>query len=497
MLLNFLNWLNGLLWSTPMLVLILGGGLLFTFRMKFVQFTKLPDMFRLTFKGDSGVTKDKNAKGITTVQALSMTIASAIGVGNIAGVATAITLGGPGAVFWMWITALVGAGTAVVECTLGQIYKDDIGGEYRGGPAYYLEKATGQRWLGVAFAISTLIAYGWALYTPQTHSIALSMEEGFGIPPIATGIIVCVLFAIVMFGGVKRIGEFAAIVVPIMATAYILIAIVMLVLNASKVPGVFALIFRSAFNMEAAFGGMLGSAIAMGVKRGIYSNEAGQGTSPHGAAASRVSHPIRQGLIQSFCVYIDTILVCTATALMILITDSYNVVNPAGEILVNNIGDVTAGALNTQMALNTLAPGFGAKFVAIAVGFFAFTSCIAPAYYGESNLIYIMKRRSEKSLIVLRLVIMSGMFFGAVRTSDVVWALTDMGLGLMAWVNILGLLFINGIAIRTYNDYMDQTREGIANPVFDPVKLKIPRAHYWENRLKSKVESVSTEQTLS
>lgn len=381
MLLNILNQINGLLWSTPMLVLILGGGLLFTFRMKFVQFSKLPDMIRLTFKGDPGVTKDKNAKGITTVQALSMTIASAIGVGNMAGVATAITLGGPGAVFWMWMTALVGAGTAVVECTLGQIYKDDIVGEYRGGPAYYLEKATGKRWIGIAFAIATLISYGWALYTPQTHAIAVSMQEGFGIPPLVSGIVVCALFAVVMFGGAKRIGEFAAIVVPFMATAYILVSLVILAMNASKVPGVFALIFRSAFNMEAAFSGMLGSAIAMGVKRGIYSNEAGQGTSPHGAAASRVSHPVRQGLIQSLCVYIDTILVCTATALMILITNSYNVIGPTGEVIVNNIGDVSAGALNTQMAVNTLAPGFGAKFVAIAIGFFAFTSCIAPAYY--------------------------------------------------------------------------------------------------------------------
>lgn len=489
---DILNGINGILWATPLIVLILGGGLLFTLRSGLAQFRYLPRMISLTLKGDPGVVKDKTQKSLTAYQALSMTLASAIGVGNIAGVATAITFGGPGAVFWMWVMALLGAGTSIIENTLGQIYKEDLGGgEFRGGPAYYLERATNKRIFGVLFAVATLLAYGWALYTPQTNAMAETMQAGFGIPPLATGIVSALIFAVIVFGGAKRIGEFAAMVVPVMALAYVVLALIILGKNTGQIPATFSLIFRSAFNAEAALGGMVGAAIQWGVKRGIFSNEAGQGTSPHSGAAANVSHPLRQGLMQSLAVYVDTIIVCTATALMILITGSYNVVTEAGTILINNVGDIPAGALNTQMAIDSAFPGFGAKFLALAVWFFTFTSCIVIAFYAESNAIYLMKRKDDRVINALRVLGMSAMIFGAAYASDIVWALTDFGLGLMSWVNVLGLIVLHPIVIKTIKDYERQTRSGIENPVFDPVKLDIKHAKYWENRLEEeKIEEL-------
>lgn len=287
-------------------------------------------MLRLLFDGKS------SDKGVSSFQAFAIAISGRIGTGNIAGVATAIAMGGPGAVFWMWVIAFLGSASAFVEATLGQVYKQVINGQYRGGPAYYIEKGLGIKWYAILFAIATVLSTAIFLPGVQSNSIALSMQNAFDVPVAYTGAGIVILLGLIIFGGVKRIGKVAEIVVPFMAGGYILMAIVIMILNLSEIPSVFSLIVRSAFDLEPAFGGIFGMAVAWGVKRGIYSNEAGQGTAPH-AAAAEVSYPAKQGLVQAFSVFVDTLFVCTATAFMILFTGKYIVASPSGGFLVENI----------------------------------------------------------------------------------------------------------------------------------------------------------------
>ena len=276
------------------------------------------------------------SEGVSSFQAFAMSVAGRVGTGNIAGVATAIAMGGPGAVFWMWAIAFLGAGSSFIECALGQVYKEEINGEYRGGPAYYIEKAMGKKWYAVLFATATVIGMGIFAPGVQSNSIAAGVTNAFGLSPIITGAITTVLLAFIVFGGTKNLGKVAEIVVPFMAIAYIIVALIVLAVNITAVPSMFALIIKSAFGADQAFGGIVGYAIQWGVKRGIYSNEAGQGTGPQSAAAAEVSHPAIQGLVQAFAVYFDTLFVCSATAFMILSTGKYNVVNPAGGFIVEN-----------------------------------------------------------------------------------------------------------------------------------------------------------------
>ncbi len=481
---DIINKINALLWSTPMLALVLGGGLFFTFKTRFMQIRLIKEMSSLMFSGIKG---GKTENGVSSFQALSMSVASRVGTGNIAGVATAIALGGPGAIFWMWVVAILGAATSFVECTLSQIYKVKHGNEFRGGPAYYLERGLKSKVLAVFFAVATLIGYGWCLFTPQSNTIAASMNQAFGIPVAVSGAVLCVLFAVIIFGGVKRIASFAEKVVPFMAIAYIIVSIIIIVANFKAIPSVIALIVKSAFNAETAFAGMIGSAISWGVKRGIYSNEAGQGTAPHAAAAADVKHPAEQGLVQALSVYIDTLFVCSATAFMILITNKYNVIGPDGEFIVNNIGNIDIGPVYTQLAVDSLFTNWGSMFVAVAVFFFAFTSIIAAYYYGETNLVYLLKKENKNAITVLRFIVMGAVFFGAVKTSSLIWGFADIGVGVMAWVNIIGILIFHKPALKALEDYEKQKSQGINKPVFDPVKLGIEDADYWvvNNQQKS------------
>ncbi|WMC09860.1 alanine/glycine:cation symporter family protein [Oceanimonas pelagia] len=479
---ELVNAINGYIWSLPLIYLCLGVGLYFSLRTRFLQVRHIKEMVRLMFQGNS------SAAGISSFQALALSLSGRVGTGNIAGVATAITFGGPGAVFWMWVVAFLGAGTAFVESALAQIYKEkDDNGLYRGGPAFYIEKGLGMKWYAWIFAISTVLACGMLLPGVQANSIASGIENAFGIPTTVSAAGVVILLGMIIFGGVKRIAHFTQIVVPFMALGYILVAFVIIVLNIGQIPEVVSLIVGSAFGMKAGFGAILGLAIEWGVKRGIYSNEAGQGTGPHAAAAAEVSHPAKQGLVQSFSVYIDTLFVCSATAFMIIITGAYNVMGKAGEAIVEKLPGVEAGPGYTQAAVESVMPGFGGVFVAVALFFFAFTTILAYYYIAETNVAYINRKVHRPWLMfVLKLVLMASVVYGSVKTAGLAWGLGDIGVGLMAWLNIVAILLLQKPALIALKDYEAQKAEGL-DPTFDPVKLGIKNADHWVKGKPSRV----------
>jgi alanine or glycine:cation symporter, AGCS family len=476
----FIGAINDLIWSKALIALCLGAGLYFSIRTRFMQVRGFGEMLRLLGSGK------ESAAGVSTFQALAMSLSGRVGTGNIAGVATAITFGGPGAVFWMWVVAFLGASTAYVESTLAQIYKEkDDNGQYRGGPAYYIEKAMGQRWYAWLFALSTVLATGLLLPGVQANSIALGLNTAWGVAPSVTAAGIVVALGFIIFGGVKRIAHFAQIVVPFMALAYILVALVIMLLNIHQVPEVVSLILRSAFGMEAGFGAVLGLAVEWGVKRGIYSNEAGQGTAPHPAAAAEVSHPAKQGYVQAFSVYVDTLLVCSATAFMILSTGMYNVMGKAGAVIVENLPGVQAGPGYAQAAVESVLPGTGAAFVALALLFFAFTTIVAYYYMAETNISYINRQVHRPWMVLaLRIGILAAVTYGTVRSANLAWALGDIGVGLMAWLNIVAILILQKPALAALRDYERQKKTGV-EPVFDPNALGIRNATFWEQRLRA------------
>ena len=474
---EFVSTLNGIIWSPALIYLCLGAGLYFSVRTRFMQVRGIGEMIRLTFAGKS------SPSGVSSFQALTMSLSGRVGTGNIAGVATAITFGGPGAVFWMWMVAFLGASTAYVESTLAQIYKEkDDEGMYRGGPAYYIEKCMGQKWYAWIFALSTAIAMGLLLPGVQANSIASGLQNAWGIAPAVSAAGIVILLGFIIFGGVKRIALFAEIVVPFMALAYILVALVIVFLNIEQVPSMIALIFKSAFGLEAGFGAVLGMAVQWGVKRGVYSNEAGQGSGPHPAAAAEVSHPAKQGYVQAFSVYIDTLFVCSATAFMLLTTGMYNVQGPDGAMIVSGLPGIDAGPGYTQAAVEFMLPGFGSTFVALALFFFAFTTMVAYYYIAETNIAYINRKVHRPWLyFVLKIGLLGAVTYGSVRTAGAAWDLGDVGVGIMAWLNIIAILIIQKPALIALKDYETQKKDG-KDPVFDPEKLGITNAEFWIDR---------------
>ena len=469
-----LNALNGLIWSPALIYLCLGAGLYFSIRTRFMQVRGVREMVRLMWEGDS------SHAGVSSFQAFAMSLSGRVGIGNIAGVATAIAAGGPGAVFWMWVMAFLGASTAYVESTLAQIYKEkDDEGRYRGGPAYYIEKAMGQRWYAWLFAVVTVMATGLLLPGVQANGIATSMNVAWGVAPWVIAPLLAIALALIIFGGVKRIAHFAQIVVPFMAIAYLLVALVIMALNIEQVPSMLALVFKSAFGLDAGFGAVLGLAVQWGVKRGIYSNEAGQGTGPHAAAAAEVSHPAKQGYVQAFSVYVDTLLVCSATAFMILSTGMYNVVHPDGSMIVNALPGIEAGPGFAQAAVESVLPGYGAGFVALALLFFAFTTIVAYYYMAETNIAYINRKIHRPWMIlVLRIAILGAVVMGVMRSTGAAWTLGDIGVGLMAWLNIIAILILQKPALIALRDYERQKKAGV-DPTFDPDALGIRNADLW------------------
>jgi len=491
---TFVNTLNSYIWSNALIIFALGAGLFFSLKTKFVQVRLLKEMIRLLLSGTS------SKQGISSFQALAVSLSGRVGTGNIAGVAAAIGFGGPGAIFWMWVVAFLGASTAYIESTLGQIYKESNDGQYRGGPAYYFEKAMGVKWYAWTFAIATIVATGILLPGVQANSIGNAVELALGggeivhtffgplsSTKISASIAVLVLLAFIIFGGVKRIANFTQVVVPFMALAYIVIALSIIGLNINRLPEIILLILSDAFTPMAG----VGAAIGWGVRRGIYSNEAGQGTGGHAAAAAEVDHPAQQGLVQAFSVYIDTLFVCSATAFMILITGAYNVHGEGSAFLIQNISattDANSPAF-TQYALETSLPGMGSPFIAIALFFFAFTTILAYYYIAETNIAYI--RRTIKipgDMLFLKIAMLASVFYGSVKTASIAWGLGDIGVGIMAWLNILGILiifFYARPAIKALMDYEQQKRNNVENYNFDPTALQIKNANFWEERIKN------------
>ena len=491
---ELVNTLNSFIWSPALIYLCLGTGVFFSIITRFVQVRHFSEMWRLLLSGKS------SEKGISSFQALAVSLSGRVGTGNIAGVAAAIGFGGPGAVFWMWVVAFFGAATAYVESANAQIFKEESNGTYRGGPAYYIEKAMGQKWYAWLFALATILACGALLPTVQSNSIGEAVVMVFGtgdvvttalgdiaMTKIFTATFIVLLLGFIIFGGIKRIANFTQVVVPFMALAYIIIACVIIGLHYDRLPDVFMLIITDAFSPMAG----VGAAIGWGVKRGVYSNEAGQGTGPHAAAAAEVDHPAQQGLVQAFSVYIDTLFVCSATAFMILITQSYNVqLQGSGSFIVQNIaGEIAANSpAYTQIAVESVLTGVGKPFIAIALFFFAFTTILAYYFIAENNVAYIQRTFKIPALtFLLKVLIMSATFYGTVKAADVAWGMGDVGVGLMAWLNILGILaifFMSKPAIKALKDYERQKDEGVEKYTFDPKKLEIENADFWEDRLK-------------
>ncbi|ABC32252.1 Na+/alanine symporter [Hahella chejuensis KCTC 2396] len=490
---EIVNYLNGLIWSPALIYLCLGAGLFYSVLTRFVQVRHFGEMWRLLLSGTS------SDKGISSFQALAVSLSGRVGTGNIAGVAAAIGFGGPGAVFWMWMVAFLGAATAYIESTLAQIYKEEDEGQYRGGPAYYFEKAMGQKWYAWIFAIATIIACGLFLPGVQSNNIGSAVETAFGAGSIintsffgevsfaklVSGVVVVLILGFIIFGGVRRIAKFTEIVVPFMALAYIIIACVIVGLNIDQLPSIIGLIVGDAFSPMAGFG----AAIGWGVKRGVYSNEAGQGSGPHAAAAAEVQHPAQQGLVQSFSIYIDTLFVCSATAFMILITGAYNVHGATeGAFLVQNVASEIAanGPVFTQMAIESTLPGVGKPFIAFALFFFSFTTILAYYYIAETNVAYIKRTVNIPGMVfILKVAIMASTFYGAVKTADLAWGMGDIGVGLMAWLNIVGIVvifFMAKPALRALRDYEDQQKKGVTEYTFDPEKLGIENADYWTKK---------------
>ncbi|KQB94681.1 Sodium/proton-dependent alanine carrier protein [Geobacillus sp. PA-3] len=481
---KFVETVNGLLWSPLLIVFIVFCGLYFSIRTRFLQIRHFKEMVKLVTTGKG------SDVGVSSFQALTMSLSGRIGVGNVAGTATGIAYGGPGAVFWMWVITFIGAATAYVESTLAQIYKEEQDGQYRGGPAFYIEKGLGWKWFAIVIAVAILLAMAVLMPGIQANSIADSVYNAFGINKLVTGIIVISILGFTIFGGVKRIARTAEIVVPFMAAGYLLIAIAIIGVNFDKIPEVFALIFKSAFGAEQVFGGIIGSAVMWGVKRGLYANEAGQGTGAHPAAAAEVSHPAKQGLVQAFSIYLDVFLVVTATALMILFTNQYNVINEkTGEPIVVNLEGVEPGAGYTQAAVDTLLPGFGSAFIAIALFFFAFTTMYAYYYIAETNLAYLVRGKNKGiAFLGLKIIFLAATFYGTVKTATTAWAMGDIGLGIMVWLNLIAILLLFKPAYIALKDYEEQLKQD-KDPEFNSSKYEIKNATFWENGYKKSEEN--------
>lgn len=473
---NIIYFLLGIVWHDTLVVLLVGAGIYFTIRTKFLQFRSLPQMVKLLLHSES------SDKGISSLQAFLVALSLRVGTGNVAGTATAIYFGGPGAVFWMWVIAIFGAASAYIESTLAQIYKSEIDGSFVGGPAYYAEKGLGIKWYGTVLAVvislSCIIGYPGI----QSNIIASTINTAFSIPTAITGMVVVVALAWVIFGGIKRIGNISEKLVPAMCIVYIALALLVIVLNIPKIPGVISLIFNSAFNAKSAFGGIIGTAIAWGVRRGVYSNEAGLGSGAPAAASANVSHPVKQGLIQACSVYVDTLLICTSTAFIILMTGTYNVVGPDGAtMLVENVPGVSVGADFVQVALDQYIP-FGSAILAILMTVFAFTCLYGGYYQAEASFSFLMKNFNPKLrktiTIALRFVLLGMTFIGSQFATEVAWNTADLFGGVMAWLHMVLILVLCGPAIKALKDYEEQRKLGL-DPVFRPDKLGIKNAEIW------------------
>ena len=464
---NLLASLNDFLYSYILIFLLVAAGIYFSIRTKFVQFRLIGDAIKaLKEKAE----KNDNGKSVSSFQALMISTASRVGTGNIAGIATAIVAGGPGAVFWMWVMAIVGGASAFVESTLAQVYKVKDGKEFRGGPSYYIERALGKRWLGVLFSILLIACFAYGFNGLQTYNMSSALE--YYIPnysdtilPAVVGLLIAAATAFVIFGGVHRIGFISSVIVPIMAGIYILMGIFITLTNLDRVPEMFSLIFEGAFDFRAIFGGFAGSTVLIGIKRGLFSNEAGVGSAPNASATATVSHPVKQGMVQVLSVFIDTLMICTTTAFILLLSG------------VTGIPEKLDGIPYVQAAISANVGSLGIHFITFSIFAFAFTSLIGNYYYAESNILFIKNNRIL--LNVFRITCLIAIFLGAQADFSTVWNLADVLMGFMAIENILVIFLLGGIACKVLKDYTRQKKQGL-DPVFKAKDVGLDNTDFWK-----------------
>ena len=464
---NLLASLNDFLYSYILIFLLVAAGIYFSIRTKFVQFRLIGDAIKaLKEKAE----KNDNGKSVSSFQALMISTASRVGTGNIAGIATAIVAGGPGAVFWMWVMAIVGGASAFVESTLAQVYKVKDGKEFRGGPSYYIERALGKRWLGVLFSILLIACFAYGFNGLQTYNMSSALE--YYIPnysdtilPAVVGLLIAAATAFVIFGGVHRIGFISSVIVPIMAGIYILMGIFITLTNLDRVPEMFSLIFEGAFDFRAIFGGFAGSTVLIGIKRGLFSNEAGMGSAPNASATATVSHPVKQGMVQVLSVFIDTLMICTTTAFILLLSG------------VTGIPEKLDGIPYVQAAISANVGSLGIHFITFSIFAFAFTSLIGNYYYAESNILFIKNNRIL--LNVFRITCLIAIFLGAQADFSTVWNLADVLMGFMAIENILVIFLLGGLAFKVLDDYTKQKKQGI-DPVFKAKNVGLNNTDTWK-----------------
>lgn len=462
----FVNQMDAIVWSMVLVVLCLGVGLYLSLRLKFPQIRLVKEMVKLL------TSKEDSESGITPFQAFATTVGARVGMGNIAGVASAIFYGGPGSVFWMWMIAVIGAASAFVESALAQAYKvKSPDGEFTGGPAYYIEKGLKCKPYAVVFAVVAFLGPGFLMPGVQINSLVTVFEEAFSVNKILVGAICCIVLGIVVYGSIKRIAHIAEMLAPAMCAVYILAALIIVGLNITKLPGIFLMIIQSAFGVHAVLGGILGSAVSWGVKRGIYSNEAGMGCGAIVSAAAECSHPVKQGLIQSFSIYVDTLFIGTSTALIVLLTGTFDVIDGAGNFLMSQTGGIETGIKWTQHALMSTFGSWSGKALAIIIVLFVFTSMTGYCYQAESNIRY-LTGNSKKAIAIARAVFLVASFLGAIVNADAVWAMGDIGYGLMAWANIIAIALLAPKAVALLKDYEKQKKEG-KDPTFDPAEFGI------------------------
>ena len=464
---NLLASLNDFLYSYILIFLLVAAGIYFSIRTKFVQFRLIGDAIKaLKEKAE----KNDNGKSVSSFQALMISTASRVGTGNIAGIATAIVAGGAGAVFWMWVMAIVGGASAFVESTLAQVYKVKDGKEFRGGPSYYIERALGKRWLGVLFSILLIACFAYGFNGLQTYNMSSALE--YYIPnysdtilPAVVGLLIAAATAFVIFGGVHRIGFISSVIVPIMAGIYILMGIFITLTNLNHVPEMFSLIFDGAFDFRAIFGGFAGSTVLIGIKRGLFSNEAGMGSAPNASATATVSHPVKQGMVQVLSVFIDTLMICTTTAFILLLSG------------VTGIPEKLDGIPYVQAAISANVGSLGIHFITFSIFAFAFTSLIGNYYYAESNILFIKNNRIL--LNVFRITCLIAIFLGAQADFSTEWNLADVLMGFMAIENILVIFLLGGIACKVLKDYTRQKKQGL-DPVFKAKDVGLDNTDFWK-----------------
>ena len=449
--LDIIDMLNEYLWTYVVIVMLIGCAIYFTIRTKGVQFRLLKDMFKVIanrpiyinkVEKENLSTEDERLKKIGSFQAFAVSLSSRVGTGNLAGVASAIFVGGPGAVFWMWVMALFGAATAFVESTLAQLYKRRGEDSFYGGPAYYMQYGLHRKWMGVLFAVLITITFGIANQVVQSNTLCDAVADTMGVGRDKVGLVLTIATTMIIFGGVTRISRFSSIIVPIMAVGYILLSAFILIINITAIPAMISLIVKSAFGFEQAAGGMVGVAMMQGIKRGLFSNEAGEGSAPNAAAIASTSHPIKQGLLQALGVFADTLVICTCTAFVILLSGIYD----SGR----------DGIILTKYALINHVGSLGGLFVTLAIFFFAYSTIIANYFYGETNIRFITQ--SGKTIFAFRAITGATVMIGATVTLQTAWCLVDLAMGLMTLVNLVAIIQLSPKVFRLLDNYIEQRR---------------------------------------